>query len=41
MATNKGFYDLCVPLNKNPTEMSRILAELLECEFLYTPNETL
>lgn len=31
MNSRKGFYDLCVPLHKNAAEMSRILAELLEC----------
>lgn len=31
MATRKGFYDLCVPHHKNAVEMSRILAELVEC----------
>lgn len=33
MDIRKGFYDLCVPFQKNnPQEMSRILTELYDCK---------
>lgn len=41
MDIRKGFYDLCVPYQKNTKELSRILTELYECwlaiEYVYSP----
>lgn len=34
MEIHKAFYDLCVPYNKNHTELSRILAEMFDCMFI-------